>query len=531
MWVSSTVQRLLFLIAAFRFPEPSHQVKYTQITNKLGMPLRVLVYTPQPAPFQPAPGAVICQPINDPPEYGRMLELEFVRDGFVVLTFDWRGRAPGEDRQLLHIRTQEALGSDVAAAVEYLRALPRVDPKRIVIAGHSVGGTLAINAALADPSLKGVAAIGMEADVSRDQPRNLLWAVGLYDEFRSLGHMRKVFEESAGGPAPAGKTLGDLERGTGRRLDVSPTADHFTELQDHRLQRSVLEWFHQVLGESALDHPMTMEVRAFLFMLVWLSVLAALLLTLRRAIACRADRVWVLRGVNTTAFLSTVALSHLHGRFFLELTDALTVLFLFVLFAGFFSTIEAETLERGGRWALRLALTLWLSLIATLVANALPDYSRHPQYLIYLPEFALRHALDAADAYLFDYTRPFVFSAYGPESVSLAWWVYALLGLEIMFPASLFHAVLRLVRGGRIGTRVEQRRISPASLVMFIALLAFLSGVVWLRMEQGFLTGDSARAAGTFLARYAVLPFFIFALVWRVTRPAKNQEPRNAGVR
>jgi alpha-beta hydrolase superfamily lysophospholipase len=152
-WAVAAGLCVLFVILASLFPEPAHQIEYKRIANGLKMPLWIVVYHPQLARFAKAPAAVICQPINDPPEYGRMLELELVRDGFVVVTFDWRGRTSAENRQLLHTNTQEAIRMDVAAAVKYLRSLPEVDSNRVMIAGHSVGGTLAVDAGLADPTM------------------------------------------------------------------------------------------------------------------------------------------------------------------------------------------------------------------------------------------------------------------------------------------------------------------------------------------------------------------------------------------
>src|SRR5512143_257260 len=126
-WAVAVCLCVLFAILASLLPEPAHQIEYKRIENGLQMPIWVVIYRPQVPSFAKAPAAVICQPINDPPEYGRMLELELVRDGFVVLTFDWRGRTSAENRQLLHTNTQEAIRMDVAAAVKYLRSLPEVD--------------------------------------------------------------------------------------------------------------------------------------------------------------------------------------------------------------------------------------------------------------------------------------------------------------------------------------------------------------------------------------------------------------------
>jgi dienelactone hydrolase len=507
----------LFVLLALCFPEPPHRVEYQRIENGLRMPLWVVIYHPEPARFAKAPAAVVCQPINDPPEYGRMLELELVRDGFVVLTFDWRGRASAENRQLLHTNTQAAIRSDVAAAVAYLRALPEVDPQRVMVAGHSVGGTLAVDEGLADPTLAGVASIGMEADVSPDQPRNLLWAVGLYDEFRDLGRMRSFFNTSVGHPAPEGTTVGDIAKGTARRLDVSPTADHFTEMQDHWIHRAVVGWFHQVAGLPPLARAMTMEARGLFVMLAWLSALMGALAALRRALYSREDRVRWLRGAAALTLMMVIALRFARGPHFLEITDAILVLFLFALLAGFVSTLEAEDFARARGTAIRLGLMLWASLFLTLVVNDLPYYWQDPRLLSWLPEFAVRHVLDLADAYLFDYPRPWLFSVYDPQRIAPHFWIPLVMGLEALFPAAILGSIARLARA-RQARPAERKPLPVASLVVLAALGVFLGIVVWLRLEQGFLTGESARAALRYLARFTVLPFLIFAALWRATR-------------
>ena len=86
-----------------------------------------------------------------------------------------------------------------------------------------------------------------------------------------------------------------------------------------------------------------------------------------------------------------------------------------------------------------------------------------------------------------------------------------------MVPACIRWLVARLARW-RPARSPERKPIPVASIVVLVVLAVFLGIVVWLRLEQGFLTGESARAAARYLLRFTVLPFFIFAALWHATR-------------
>jgi dienelactone hydrolase len=510
-WVVAWSSCLVFLVLAFCLAEPPHHLRYARIENRHGIPLWVVVYFPDPPLFARAPAAVICQPFNSAPEYGRLLALELVRSGFVVLTFDWRGRTRQENRQLMGSGAREVLRADAAAAVAYLRRLREVDPARIVIAGHSVGGTLAIEAAADDPSIAAVASIGMEADVAPDRPRNLLWAAGLYDEFRVLNRMRDVFQASASTAALEETTVGDFTRGTARRLGVSPSADHFTELQDREIHREVVEWFRQAVGLPRSPQRFWLEARSLLILLAGFAGLLAALATLRRV---AGGRRWVMRVAAAIALLGVVLLSLGSGPRFLAATNVTLWLTIFVLLAGFVALRESAALQKGWRFAARAGVVVWVSVFLTFVVNNVANYVHQPRYLLWLPEFALRHVLDGLYAYLVVASRPFLFSVYNPETLIPRLWVYAVFGLEILFPGLLLGAVARLARRG--AAPVSTRRQPPlVTAGVLLLLVGFLVGVTWLRIQQGFLTVDSALAALRFLLRFTVLPILIFSLLWR----------------
>lgn len=76
--------------------------------------------------------------------------------GFRVFSFDYRGFGNSEKKKL----TNEGLAADAYAALQYLRSRPDVDPDRIVIYGHSMGGVYAMAAgALAHEAGKPVAGV------------------------------------------------------------------------------------------------------------------------------------------------------------------------------------------------------------------------------------------------------------------------------------------------------------------------------------------------------------------------------------
>ena len=79
----------------------------------------------------------------------------FAAAGLDALAFDYRyfGNSGGEPRQLLSVSSQL---EDYAAAIDFARGLPGVDPDRIVLWGTSFSGGHVVEAAVADGRVAGV---------------------------------------------------------------------------------------------------------------------------------------------------------------------------------------------------------------------------------------------------------------------------------------------------------------------------------------------------------------------------------------
>lgn len=121
-----------------------------------GSPMNALVYVAAGAGPHPAVILLHGFPGNE-----RNLDLaqDMRRAGWDVLYFNYRGSwgSPGDFSFSHGI-------DDVAAAIAYLRKPEnagrlRLDPSRIVLVGHSMGGFMAVQGAAADPAIKGVAMI------------------------------------------------------------------------------------------------------------------------------------------------------------------------------------------------------------------------------------------------------------------------------------------------------------------------------------------------------------------------------------
>ena len=78
--------------------------------------------------------------------------------GWSSLVFHYRGCWGSAGRYDLR-----SIPRDVIAAVDYLAGCPRVDPGRIAVLGHSLGGWAAIVTAAAEPRLRAVAVYGAPA--------------------------------------------------------------------------------------------------------------------------------------------------------------------------------------------------------------------------------------------------------------------------------------------------------------------------------------------------------------------------------
>lgn len=148
------------------FPQ-SDKVNHNKVTftNRYGITLAADLYIPKNAKDK-LPAIAICGPFGAVKEQAAGLYAQTMAErGFLTIVFDpsYTGESGGEPR---YVVSPDINTEDFSAAIDFLATNDRVDSERIGIIGICGWGGLAINAAAADPRIKGTVASTMY-DMSR----------------------------------------------------------------------------------------------------------------------------------------------------------------------------------------------------------------------------------------------------------------------------------------------------------------------------------------------------------------------------
>ncbi len=224
-----------------------------------GKHLAAYLYVPEgAAAATPAPGILAVHGYINSRETQSPFAIELARRGYVVLALDQSGHGFSTN-----LAFEEGFGGP--AALAYLRALPFVDPARIGLEGHSMGGWTSLAAADTLPdAYRSIALVGSSTgwryprEGTPDWPRNTAVIFSLFDEFSQPMWNAEKASEVAASPklqtmfgtderVEVGRLYGSLEDGTARIL----TQPHASHAGDHLSQGAVgdvIDWMETTLG-------------------------------------------------------------------------------------------------------------------------------------------------------------------------------------------------------------------------------------------------------------------------------------------
>ncbi len=206
--------------------------------------------TPAPAAERPAAVVLVHGYAGD--RLGMSgLSRRIAQNGYVVLAIDGHGhganRNPFTD---FGAPGKEALSGDIRNAVDVLRALPLVDPARIVVMGHSKGAGAVLDYAQADKELAGSVMIsGGRGLWGAERPRNALFIFAQRDARFTRTAATAAAAKLAGVPeAELGKIYGDPALGTAVKAMEVPRVDHAQILNSRAAAYDIIAWLDGVTG-------------------------------------------------------------------------------------------------------------------------------------------------------------------------------------------------------------------------------------------------------------------------------------------
>ena len=239
-------------------------VQETQIETEGGTIDAYLYVPPGASADDPAPGVLAIHGYINSKETQAPFAIELARRGHVVLAIDQTGHGYSDPPAF-------SQGWGGPPALEYLSEHELVDPDRIAIEGHSMGGWASVAAAAAHPdSYESMVLAGSSTGSSGAPtgnatfPRNLGVVYAEYDEFHPLmwgtetapatptsDKLQNVFGTDE--RIETGRIYGDFEAGTARAL-YQPSTTHPGTHHSPTAVAHVVEWVQRTTGgDTTLD--------------------------------------------------------------------------------------------------------------------------------------------------------------------------------------------------------------------------------------------------------------------------------------
>lgn len=255
---------LLLAIAFLGLDRASRRVVHYPVAIDGRMP--AMVYEPGPARAEPAPEGglpvvVLAHGIAGSKTWMGFLARSLARAGYAVVAFDFRGH--GAHAQPFGAGPSLAgLVEDCDRAVLYARTHPAFDAERVAVAGYSMGGFAMLEYASHYAGVAATVAISPDTlsmgarPTGPYTPPNVLLVGADGDPGPLRAGARAAAARFAGvEQVVLGRTYGEVERGSGVRVEEVSGPNHVTILWSADAARRVAAWLGRTLGPGADPTP------------------------------------------------------------------------------------------------------------------------------------------------------------------------------------------------------------------------------------------------------------------------------------
>lgn len=538
---------------------PPVTIEERVLDSRSGSPLRVVYVYPPGAldeTERTRPAIVAIPPHSIQPEAMEIICVEAARRGAVCAIPDFFGETPAESRQSMGRDSLDIMREDVLTVVYSLWSdrFPCVNRRKTGVCGHSVGGTVTYLVGFAEPNIAASVPIGMETEIPEpNRPRNLLFLSGLYDEIHyPMALLENLADWKVADKPELGRLYGSFENGTARMVTVVPTTDHFIETFDPILIRELFAWYAKALDHPEFQNGKLREFRRRLASMVFAFASAGLYAMLVGLASARFARAyssrmpeWLATRGQALPLLVALPLVYLllggSEQYFPTGIDLMLALVFAQELASHHARSElifpGRSPYRILRGALFVALALGAGTLVSYGVTSAPNYARFPEMLPWYPAFVANMSL-LFPLEVWGRSKPWLFDDMSQGiHPGVAYFVIA--GLAVAAPGLMVQGFERVAREALVTIRARLRplgggwlreksrenedddrrppeaRVTPLKLGLAAALIIALAAISYKRINEGFLTTETAAYAGISILRFAVLPFVFAGLIIR----------------
>jgi alpha/beta superfamily hydrolase len=455
------------------------------------------------------------------------LAFELARRGVAAITFDFGGSGQSYSRPQSQLENQR----DVEKILAWVRQQTPLDPKRIGIGGHSMGGTTALELAKANPQLQTTLILGIGGEATPTSPRNLLFGSGIYEELNPVSEMRMFLSQAVGKEAKEVEKIvdfkGDFTQGTARSLVLSSSADHFLAPYDPVLIQAAITWVEQSFDLPHSNLPIVSQWRIKGIVLSFIGATALSIYVYRRVMSRTISRQLLLFKIAIAGSAIALLVMLLPA----SIGKSIEIGCLVTLYCGNYGRSEAGRLETSIRKIVLYGTTIYLAFILSIFAHSavsgsllgVPDAIAGFLHLVLNFPFGFAYNL-------FHISSSFLSSILGFSLAAILVAIEAVKpGIILVKCESLGSIVIQFIRQPLDFHGLSNSKQNPQLVIVILILIGVLGGILWHQQRSGLLTWDTFKFTINLLGLFIILPgCLVIAIVrssWFQRLEAQLQAP------
>jgi dienelactone hydrolase len=468
----------------------------------IGQPQNQLVgrsYLPDSSQ-DPHPTVILCHGVSSHKDTMTPLAVELAKQGIAAITFDFGGYGESYSRPL----GQSENLADVQSILRWVKGDSRFDVSRLGIVGHSMGGTTALETALAEDNFKATVLLGIGGNATPSSPKNLMFGTGVYEQLNPTSEMRTLFASAIEQPSDA------IDK-TARSFIISPTADHAIAPYDPFLITKTVEWFQRALMLTNQPVRVTYPVHLVGLSLCWIATLGLSILVCQ-LLQSRCSYLLPLFVFSSVSVISLLCRWPIAGWFTILVIPSLVV-------ANYLQRNQKSLLELACRISV-YGLALYSAYLICLVLHsvAVGSLLESPSAIMQFPTLMIYTPFVVAYNQIYD----FYYAVSNVGSLPVNFILIALMIVAesyrqgfVLDTIDRWTKKLSDVIRQPIRLQIESSATPKSMIVVCVALFIVLTIVLIQQGQAGLLTGDAFLLVGRLIGFFVLLPAFLMVLLLR----------------